>query len=257
MNITRKIIKIDEDKCTGCGLCIPGCAEGALAIVNGKAKIVKDMYCDGLGACLGHCPEGALEVIEREADPFDEEAAMAHVAAMEKSEKQEEKPLACGCPGSSMMTLSPCQAVNTPAAMDQPVASSALAHWPVQIRLVPANAPFLKNADLLISGDCCSVASPDFHSRFLKDKVVLMGCPKFDDKEMYVNRLAEILAVNELNSITVLEMEVPCCSGMHRIVLDAAKKSGKKIELNRVTLGRNGSVLKEEAISSERSGIFG
>jgi ferredoxin len=256
MNITRKIIKIDEDKCTGCGLCIPGCAEGALAIVNGKAKIVKDMYCDGLGACLGHCPEGALEVIEREADPFDEEAAMAHVAAMEKNEKQEEKPLACGCPGSSMMTLSPCRTANTPVAMDQP-ASSALAHWPVQIRLVPANAPFLKNADLLISGDCCSVASPDFHSRFLKDKVVLMGCPKFDDKEMYVNRLAEILAVNELNSITVLEMEVPCCSGMHRIVLDAAKKSGKKIELNRVTLGRNGSVLKEEAISSERSGIFG
>ena len=256
MKITRKIIKIDEDKCTGCGLCIPGCAEGALAIVDGKAKIVKDMYCDGLGACLGHCPEGALEVIEREADPFDEEAAMAHVAAMEQEEKQEAPPLACGCPGSSMMTLSPCQAANAPAAMEQP-ASSALAHWPVQIRLVPANAPFLKNANLLISGDCCSVASPDFHARFLQDKVVLMGCPKFDDKDMYVNRLAEILAMNELNSITVLEMEVPCCSGMHRIVLDAARKCGKKVELNRVTLGRNGSVLKEETVSSEQTGIFG
>jgi NAD-dependent dihydropyrimidine dehydrogenase PreA subunit len=202
----RKIIEIDETKCTGCGLCIPGCAEGALAIVDGKARIVKDMYCDGLGACLGHCPEDALRIIEREADEFDEEAAMAHVRRMGGEHAAPHQTGHTGCPSAGMMRMTPCDTANVPAGQ----VGSVLSHWPVQIRLVPPHAPFLQDTDLLIAGDCCPVATPDFHSRFLAGRTVMIGCPKFDNAGEYVERLTQVFARNRINSVTVLEMEVPC-----------------------------------------------
>lgn len=234
----RKIIEIDEDKCTGCGLCIPGCAEGALAIVDGKAKIVRDMFCDGLGACLGHCPEGALHIIEREAEEFDEEAAMEHVRKMENATKAPVKP--AGCPSAGMMRMTPTLRPHTAGE-----SGSALSHWPIKIRLVPPHAPFLDNADLLIAGDCCPAALPDFHVKFLAGHVAMLGCPKFDNAEEYVERLAQIFAQANIKSITILEMEVPCCSGMSRIVSQALAKSGKDIPCTRRIVTRDGKTTEE------------
>lgn len=228
----RKIIEIDEDKCTGCGLCITGCEEGALAIVDGKAKIVRDMFCDGLGACIGHCPEDALRIIEREADAFDEAAAMAHVRAMGGITPQ-------GCPSAQVVQLNTsCAAAN--AAKSQAGQGSSLSHWPVQIRLVPAHAPFLENADLLIVGDCCPVAVPDFHARFLHGRVVMLGCPKFDNAAEYVDKLTKIFSQAKIKSILVVEMEVPCCSGLSRIVAQALSNSGKKIPGSKAIIARDG-----------------
>jgi NAD-dependent dihydropyrimidine dehydrogenase PreA subunit len=238
----RKIIEIDEEKCTGCGLCIPGCAEGALAIVDGKAKIVKDMYCDGLGACIGHCPEDALHIIEREADEFDEEAAMEHVRRMGGVAPMPHSSGHGGCPSAGMMRMTPCDRANVPAEQ----AGSALSHWPVQIRLVPPHAPFLQDADLLIAGDCCPVAVPDFHGRFLAGRTVMIGCPKFDNAAEYVERLTQVFARNNIRSVTVLEMEVPCCSGLSRIVSQALAASGRDIPSVRAVVARDGKVSEEE-----------
>lgn len=226
----RKIIEIDEEKCTGCGLCLPGCEEGALAIVDGKAKIVRDMFCDGLGACIGHCPEGALHIIEREADAFDEEAAMAHVRATGSMHQ--------GCPSAQVMQINTCATANAP--VSYACAGSNLSHWPVQIRLVPAHAPFLENADLLIVGDCCAVAAPDFHTRFLPNRVVMMGCPKFDNAAEYVEKLTQVFSQAKIKSVLVLEMEVPCCSGLSRIVAQALSNAGKQIPATKVIVARNG-----------------
>lgn len=248
----RKIIEIDEDKCTGCGQCIPGCAEGALAIVNGKAKIVRDMFCDGLGACLGHCPEGALQIIERDADPFDEEAAMDHVRTSQtKQAPQQKRPghgcpsaevMGRGCPSSQMSSrVTPCAQANAPTSQE-----SLLSHWPIQIRLIPPHAPFLQGADLLIAGDCCPVAAPDFHNRLLAGRVVMLGCPKFDNAAEYVTRLAEIFSQAHIKSITVLEMEVPCCSGLSRIVRQALTQSGASIPCSRAIVTRDGRVTEEQ-----------
>lgn len=230
----RKIIEINEDLCTGCGLCIPGCAEGALAIIDGKARIVRDMYCDGLGACIGHCPEGALTIVEREADAFDEAAAMEYVRRM--GGVAPAHPGAGGCPSAQVQTITPCAQANVPASQ-----AGTLSHWPVQIRLVPPHAPFLHNARLLIVGDCCPVATPAFHSEFLPGRVVLVGCPKFDDAPSYVERLAAIFQHNPIADITVLEMEVPCCAGMSRIVGQALRTSGADIAWRTVVVGRDGS----------------
>ncbi|GAB1409868.1 4Fe-4S binding protein [Desulfovibrionales bacterium] len=230
----RKIIEINEDLCTGCGMCIPGCAEGALAIVDGKAKIVRDMYCDGLGACIGHCPEGALTIVEREADAFDEAAAMDHVRRMGGHVPAGHG--TGGCPSSQVQFLTPCAKANVPTAQ-----AGALSHWPVQIRLVPPHAPFLRGARLLIAGDCCPVATPAFHTEFLPGRVVLVGCPKFDDAPDYVERLTAIFQNNTIADITVLEMEVPCCSGMSRIVGQALRASGADIPWRTVVVGRDGS----------------
>lgn len=245
----RKIIEIDEAKCTGCGLCIPGCAEGALAIVDGKAKIVRDMYCDGLGACIGHCPEDALHIIEREAENFDEEATMEHVRRMggdahhpapqagcPSSRVQTTKPAHGGCPSAGMMSMTPGEKANIPAGQ----MGSALSHWPIQIRLIPPHAPFLQGADLLIAGDCCPVATPDFHQRYLAGRVVMLGCPKFDNAQDYIDRLTQIFAQANIKSVTVLEMEVPCCSGLSRIVSQALARSGKNIAATRAIVARNG-----------------
>ena len=254
----RKIIEIDEEKCTGCGQCVTGCAEGALAIIDGKAKIVRDMFCDGLGACIGHCPEDALHIIEREAEDFDEEAAMEHVRRMggvapqghghgaghggcPSAQVSTRTPAHGGCPSAGMMRMTPCDRANVPAGQ----AGSALSHWPVQIRLIPPHAPFLQDADLLIAGDCCPVATPDFHGRFLAGRTIMLGCPKFDNAGEYVERLAQVFAQNRINSVTVLEMEVPCCSGLSRIVGQALARSGKDVPCTRAIVARDGQVSEE------------
>lgn len=245
----RKMISIDEELCNGCGQCVPACDEGALAIVDGKARLVKDIYCDGLGACLGDCPTGALKVIVREAEDFDPDAVVDYLKSQgrdipdhmpdPKSLRLQDKPRG-GCPGAALQTMTPCQQANVPTATP---AGSALSHWPVQLRLIPPNAPFLKGADLLLTADCVAVAMPGYHSKFVPGRVVAMGCPKFDNQMEYVEKLAGIISENELKSITVLEMEVPCCASMSAILSEAVKRAGKKVETVRFTIGRNGEIL--------------
>ena len=242
MKVLRKIIEIDEEKCDGCGQCVPSCAEGAIQIVNGKARIVKDMFCDGLGACLGECPNDALRIIEREADEFDEVSVEKHLAETEKVQI-EEPALACECPSTKIQAFVLPESVfdaNKPAERKP---ESSLSHWPVKIRLVPANAPFLKGADLLILADCAPVALPDLHRNFLKGKVVLMGCPKFDDVQDYINRFAEIFNNAGIKSISVVTMEVPCCSGLPMIVKKGMEVSKKKISVEEVVISARGKIL--------------
>jgi len=207
--VTRKIVQIDEELCNGCGECIPQCVEGAIQIVEGKARIVKDSYCDGLGACLGYCPQGALSIIEREAEKFDETAAFAH-------QKEQEK-------------------------QKQDKTASSL-QWPVQLNLVSVEAPFLENADLLLTADCVPVAYPDFHKNLVPEKRVLLGCPKFDDSRKYAAKLGEILKRNNVKSLTVAHMEVPCCSGLKWIAEKAVKESKKQIALKSCVLGVDGKI---------------
>ncbi|MCB2181801.1 MAG: 4Fe-4S ferredoxin [Desulfobulbaceae bacterium] len=243
MKVKRKIIEINEELCNGCGQCIVDCAESALEIVDGKAKIVAEKYCDGLGACMGGCPTGALSLVERECEDFDEEA----VEELLKSKKEvETKQTPCGCPSSALQTFaappqSPCQAANKPKSMA--TGQSALTHWPVQIRLVPASAPFLKGADLLIAADCTPIARASFHEDFMAGKVVLMGCPKFDDRESYVQKFAEIFASADIKSITSVIMEVPCCGSMRGIIDQAMKQAGKNIPAKEVVLSTQGQIL--------------
>jgi len=223
--VVRNIVQIDEELCNGCGQCIPNCAEGALQIVDGKAKLVKDMYCDGLGVCLGHCPEGAINIIHREADPFNEEAVHAHLAEKE-THKAEQESLACGCPSNVIQTLKA-------GTLEPTTTSSALSHWPIQLNLVPIEAPFLDDADLLVVADCVPVAYPNLHRSLLPGRSVVVGCPKFDDAKGYAEKLSEILKRNDVRSITVAHMEVPCCSGLNRIVDWAVQASGKQIPVRR------------------------
>ncbi len=231
--VKRKIVEIDEEKCNGCGECIPNCAEGALKIVNGKAKIIKDEYCDGLGACLGHCPQDAIKIIEREASQFDEEAVHEHLESMKK---EAIKP-ACDCGSTHAMH----QPVETEAT-DEGSETSSLRQWPIQLNLVPIRAPYWENADLLIMADCVAVAYPDLHRRLLKGKRVVIGCPKFDDGQAYVEKLAEILRQNEIRSLTVAIMEVPCCGGLGRIAELALQASGKMIPSQRLMVSVNGDI---------------
>ncbi|XOF34305.1 MAG: ATP-binding protein [Candidatus Electrothrix sp. YB6] len=237
MKTTRKIIEIDEDLCTGCGECIPNCAEGSLQIIDGKARLVADKLCDGLGACLGHCPVGALQIIEREADEFDEEA-------VEQFLKEQKKAAAgSGCPSAQFKTLQPssCETANEPAAQS----GSALSHWPVQIRLIPPNAPFLENCDLLIAADCTAVAYGSLHHDFIQSRVVMMGCPKFDDQQLYVDRFTELFRTGKLNSVTMLIMEVPCCSAMLQIVRTAYDRAGAGVPVRQVVVSTQGQILDE------------
>ena len=256
----RKIIKIDEEKCNGCGLCIPNCAEGALAIIDGKAKIVKDIFCDGLGACLGHCPQDALEVIERDASDFDEVAAIEYVKAKGKelkphatinkptgcqgsAVKQFNKPPVGGCPGSQMKQISRNEVNDSNVKV-----TSKLSQWPVQLMLVPVNAPYFKGADLLITADCVPFAYANYHNDFLKDKAVVVGCPKLDDANYYAEKLSEIIKENDLESITVLRMEVPCCGGIAFAAKTARDKSGIEIPVKVITISLEGEVLKREYV---------
>jgi len=245
MKVMRKIIEIDEERCDGCGQCVPGCAEGALAIIDGKAKVVADVFCDGLGACIGECPNNALTLIEREAEEFDEAAVEEHLENL-KSETGDQK-LACGCPSSQIQSFmaTACEGANRPAALAG--TESALAHWPIQINLVPPHAPFLKNADLLVVADCAPLAFPDFHSRFLKGRAVMMGCPKFDNAEAYIEKFAQVFSTAGIKSITTVTMEVPCCSGLPFIIQKGLEKSGKDIPLTKVVISTRGEILEEKA----------
>ena len=209
----RQIIRIDETKCTGCGQCVVACAEGALQIIDGKARLIAEVYCDGLGACLGDCPEGALTIEEREAEAFDEEVVHKHLAQV-----KQKSPLTCGCPGSEVKTL---EAAASPSSDKAPCQNSSLSHWPVQLMLVPPGAPFLNQADILVCADCVPFSMPDFHSKFLAGRAVLVGCPKLDDLDFYREKLQQLFRQASPRSVTVLRMEVPCCNGLAQAVEDA------------------------------------
>ncbi len=251
MNNVRKIIKIDEELCDGCGLCVPDCAEGSLVIIDGKAKLVADKLCDGLGACLGACPQGALKIIERAADEFDEEAVEEYLAKLKKTQDSAQpapQPTG-GCPSAQLKTFStpsPCQGP----AQSLPMGSSsdsALTHWPIQIRLIPPSAPFLQNAEVLVAADCTAVAVPGFQEKYLQDKVVMMGCPKFDDADSYIQRFAEIIETCNLKSLTILIVEVPCCSAMNVIIKKAMDQAGKKVPVEQITVSTRGEELERKS----------
>jgi Pyruvate/2-oxoacid:ferredoxin oxidoreductase delta subunit len=244
----RKIVRIDEEKCDGCGLCVPSCAEGAIRIVDGKARLVSDVYCDGLGACLGHCPRGAISIIEREAEAFDE--ALATASAHAAQQPPSHSPSHSGCPGAAAIDLrlkvlsGAVNLATKPAASNgraQPEdSSSGLANWPVQLRLVPPQAPYLQGADLLLVADCVPFACADFHRRFLDGRPVAIGCPKLDDGQFYVEKLAQIIRQAGLRSLTVVHMEVPCCLGLVRIAQAAIELSGVDIPLHHATISIRG-----------------
>ncbi len=237
----RSIIKIDEEKCDGCGLCVPACEEGAIQIIDGKARLVQDRYCDGLGACLGDCPQGAITMVEREAEDFDEEAALDHVRNL-----TDDSPIApCGCPSSQAMSFA--DADEPPTCC--PGAASAqpqLRNWPVQLTLVPVGAPWLDGADLLISADCVPYAYADFHERMLAGHQVITACPKLDDTDPYLVKLTDIFRERDINSVTVVRMEVPCCGGLPMVVGQAMEASGKNLPINTIVVGIEGDILSQE-----------
>jgi len=212
MKTVRKIVRIDEEKCNGCGLCMPSCHEGALQIINGKARLVSEIYCDGFGACLGECPQGAITIEERAAEEFNEKAVKA------RFEKKEKKP--------TIPTIAS--------------KSSALAQWPIQLHLVNPKAPYFQDADLMVVADCVPFAYSNFHQDFLKEKSIVVGCPKLDDVEFYEEKLAEIFRQSKIKSITVVNMEVPCCYGLHYIVKKAMERSGKNIPIEQMIIGIKG-----------------
>ena len=239
--VLRNIVKIDEEKCTGCGQCVGACAEGAIEIIDGKAKLVSEIYCDGLGACPGHCPEDAITVEQREAEQFDEQATEAHLAKMKSPQPKSE----CTCPGMMAKELRKQDGDNDSVAGD---VSSQLSQWPVQLKLVSPQAPYFANSDLLLVADCVPFAMGDFHDRFLKGHSIAIGCPKLDDSRFYIEKLAEIIKINKLNSLTVIHMEVPCCSGLTYIAKEAITGSGAKLSFEDVTIDLRGNVTKTETI---------
>ncbi len=217
----RTIVHIDESKCDGCGLCIPNCAEGAIQIIDGKARLVADKLCDGLGDCLGHCPQDATRLIEREAEAFDMQAVEEHLAKMQAPSQPVNHG---GCPSSRAFTFN--REAQPEPSTHQPQRSE-LSQWPVQLALVPASAPFLQDADLLITADCVPFAYPDFHRKLLRGKTVMVACPKLDDVSPYVEKLATIFKENDINTVTVARMEVPCCYGLVRLVEAALSLAGR------------------------------
>ncbi|HEY3446293.1 MAG TPA: 4Fe-4S binding protein [Myxococcales bacterium] len=246
----RKIIEIDETRCDGCGQCIDACHEGALALVDGKARLVKDTFCDGLGACIGDCPTGALQIIERDAGDFDQAAVDVHL----------NKPAAPahghghghghghhaggGCPGSALRTMTPAAAKAGPVADDQPPPSQ-LGQWPVQLMLVPPHAPFLKGADLVVCADCVPFTVPDFHARYLAGRSVVVGCPKLDDLDHYAEKLRALVAQARPSRLTVVIMEVPCCGGLAQVAVDAASQAGMDFPLEIHVAGVRGGLEKQ------------
>ncbi|NJD76081.1 MAG: 4Fe-4S ferredoxin [Candidatus Methanoperedens sp.] len=226
----RKIVSIDDEKCNGCGLCIPNCAEGAIRIINGKAKLADDRFCDGLGACLGHCPQDAITIIERDAPDFDEEAVKEHLN-IKKPAKQHSIPHAC--PGSMAVDY---RGEKKTAGKPSARQGSELSQWPVQLMLVSPQAPYFKDAELLVAADCVPFAYPDFHSDFLAGKSLIIGCPKLDDAEFYIDKLTEILKENNIKSITLVNMEVPCCFGLQRIVEGAVQRAGKVLPIRQTVI---------------------
>ena len=238
---TREIILIDEEKCDGCGLCIPSCPEGALAIVDGKAKLVSESYCDGMGACVGECPLGAMTVIKREAPEFDEAGAMENMRKAELEIKQPAKPVPVphlgGCPGSRTMVL---DKKDNPSAAPSGPAQSELSQWPVQLHLVSPLAPYFDGKELLVAADCVPFADPSFHRRLLKGRSLAIGCPKLDDVSSYAAKIAEILKNNDIPKVVVAHMEVPCCTGLVYIVNQAVELSAKQVEVESLVVGVDG-----------------
>ena len=267
----RRIIKIDEDKCTGCGECIPDCPEGALQIIDGKARLISDLFCDGLGACIKKCPENAMTIEEREAEEYNEEKVMVNIAKgganvikahlkhlkehgedklfneaikylkdnnLEVPNMEENKP--CGCPGSMQRDMrNKLKSENNNTHM-----SSELENWPIQLKLINQNAPYLDNIDLLISADCVPFTYANFHSKFLKGKVLMMLCPKLDsDIDLYIEKLANIFKTKNIKSITIVRMEVPCCGGVEMIVEEALKKANKNIIIKEYTISIDGEII--------------
>ncbi len=248
----RRIIHIDQQKCDGCGQCVPSCAEGAIRIIDGKARLVSDVYCDGLGACLGHCPQGAIQIIEREAGQFDESAVEAHLAT--------EKPApicdhsAGVCPGTAVRSVglnvlssTPARPASPPAAArgDSAARSSQLSHWPVQLSLIPPSAPFLEGADLLLTAQCAAFTMADFHETLLQRRPIAIACPKLDNGQAHLAKLTAMLTMSDIKSLSVIHMEVPCCTGLLRIAQAAIQASGKPIPLHDVVISTRGEVLSQ------------
>ncbi|MCX6985048.1 MAG: 4Fe-4S binding protein [Lentisphaerae bacterium] len=253
----RKIVNIDEGKCNGCGLCVSACAEGAIQIVNGKARLVSDIYCDGLGACLGECPQGAITIEEREAPSFDEKATHKHLENIAEKLKKGKQPHP-GCPGMAVMSFNNKSKSSSTASQktersrhrqDSCVPlKSELSQWPVQMHLAPPVAPYWDNADLLICADCVPFAFPNFHSELLKGKKLLIACPKLDDTDPYLEKLTTLFKENNIKSITVARMEVPCCGGIVMVARKALQDSGREIPFSTVIVSIRGEILKCERI---------
>jgi ferredoxin len=233
----RRIINIDEEKCVGCGNCITSCAEGALAMVDGKARLVSDSFCDGLAACLKECPYGAISIVEREAADFDKEAVHKHLHEKKKSVEK----TACSCPGSAVREIkkSPVNSKASDVTRQEPM----LTHWPVQLALVPAGAKFLENRNAVLIADCVPFTYPNLHQDFLKDHSVLVACPKLDDAAEHQQKLSEILEKSRVKSLTVVRMEVPCCGGLSHIAQNAIQASGKQIPFKEVVISVGGSII--------------
>lgn len=227
--MNRKIIVIDEEKCNGCGQCVTGCAEGAIALIDGKAKLVSEVYCDGLGACIGECPVGALTLVEKEAPEYDQAAVDKHLATIGRAPHA----AASACPGAAP-AMAPTQ--------------SQLGNWPLQLSLMPINAPYLERATLLMAADCTAFAYPDFHRHFVKGKVAIIGCPKLDDAAAYREKLAKIIQANHIEFIHVVYMEVPCCGGLVRLVQQALSDSGCKVPVKLTKIGIGGEIKDESVL---------
>ena len=252
--INRKIIKIDEDLCTGCGNCVVACAEGALEVIDGKARVVNEIFCDGLGACIGECPEGALEIIEREALEFDEEAVENHLESFKHAEKDmnsvkeritNEVPIPCGCPSSKTLIFSDIKDETEIAGK----ISSNLRQWPVQMHLISPIAPYYHGADVILSADCVAYSYGDFHRDFLKNKSIAIACPKLDQgRENYIEKIEALIDDAKINTLTVAMMEVPCCSGLLSLAQEAAKRANRKVPIKYIVIGLQGDILKEEWI---------
>jgi len=243
----RKIIEIDEDKCNGCGLCIPNCREGALQIVGGKARLVSDRYCDGLGACLGVCPQGAIRIVERPAEAFDEKAAAGQKKMHPSGDGAAAGrcPLTGGCPSARVLDLTgrlQARRASTGAGRKTESAVSELRNWPVQLALVPVDAPYLQDADVLLAADCAGFSCPDFHQDLLSGKVLLVACPKLDQADLYADKLARMFQQNRIRSLTIARMEVPCCGGLNVIVEEALARAGKEIPVEKIIVTIEGAI---------------
>jgi NAD-dependent dihydropyrimidine dehydrogenase PreA subunit len=251
----RKIVKIDEEKCDGCGQCVPACSEGALEIIDGKARLVSEVYCDGLGDCLGECPQEAIVIEEREADEFDLEATERHLAQRKEKEQpaqtgasaDADEPFA-GCPGAAARMLSRDAGACTQTTARGP---SMLVNWPVQLRLVPVQAPYFDGAKLLIAADCTPFAFADFHGEFLAGRTLVVGCPKLDDVDLYRKKLAQIFLQNDIRDVEVAYMQVPCCYGLVHLVQGALQDSGKDIPLVLTKIGVKGDILEKNIVQDD------
>jgi Pyruvate/2-oxoacid:ferredoxin oxidoreductase delta subunit len=254
----RKIVKIDEEKCTGCGICIPSCAEGAIQLIDGKARLVSEVYCDGLGACLGECPEGAISIEERDAEEFSEDAVKKHLAKQAREEasrhpakvQSESASVTSFCPSARIMDLGRAKEIRVPGNGGKAnAAKSQLSHWPVKLKLVPPSAPFLEGADLMMIADCVPFVFADLHQKFLSGHSVVIGCPKFDDQDADFEKLTAILRTSDVRSLTVVHAEVPCCFGYFQLAQQALTNSGKEIPLRQVIIGINGEIKLDKAVS--------